>query len=113
MTKKKFLRGCAPWVLAAIAGAAEVRFGGAEDAPWMKDIAEAAQAPAIGRRIGFYLGDTGCLPSWALRAVAEAAGRRMVAHPADSVVRANIMTELQTRRQRRRAKEHGVTTGRV
>ena len=103
MSKKKFLRSCAPWVLATLSAAAEVRFG-TKDNEWSRDIAEAAQVRK-GRKMGFYLPDAKYVPSWGLRALAEKAGKRMIAHPADSVIRSNLLTEFERRRAARRAKE--------
>lgn len=110
MSKKTFLRSCAPWVLATLTAAAAERYG-TENNSWTRELTEAAQVRK-GRKMSFYLGDVKYVPSWGLRALAEKAGKRMVAHPMESVIRSNLLTEIERRRATRRAKE-ALAAGRV
>lgn len=104
MKTNKFgqLKGCSKWVLAAVAAAASVHFA---DNPTYRgvnwnDALLVGSAP----RGGLSIRQLRNLPTWSLKAVAEAAAKRS-GRGMESVRCRNILTEFERRRAKRLAKE--------
>ena len=96
------LRGCPKWVLAAVAAAASAHFA---DNPVYKDVDwNAALAVESAPKGGLSFAQIKALPTWSLKAVAEAAVKRSGAG-AKSVRYCNIMTEFERRKAKKLAKE--------
>ena len=96
------LKGCSRWVLAAVAAAASVHFADNptyRDVNW-NDVLLVDSAP----KGGLSFQQIRNLPTWSLKAVAEAAAKRRVCGM-ESVRCQNILTEFERRRAKRLERE--------
>ena len=102
---KKFsgLRGCSKWVLAAVAAAAAAHYAGNPvyaGVDW-----NAALQVESAHHGGLSFDQIRALPTWSLRAVAEAAAKRPGHHGMYTVRCQSILTEFERRRAKRLERE--------